>query len=452
MTRLGNLRDERKNILFFSEGWVPRLPANMGSSGGDRARLPGIGVGPTGQLGIGSNASGYSDLAWCDGQAMRFAMIDYDARFKNLLTMARQANVAFYPVDVAGLRTYQMPASQAGGVAEQEAYRAREVRRLDVLMELAENTDGRAVVNTNNLTEGVRAISDDLSAYYLLGYYTNNTAADGKYRRIEVKVKTPGVKVSARRGYFAPTEEMRRAEAAAAAKPVREATAVDAELERLGKLSSDARVFTSAKASATSLDVVVEMSAQELSSGNWKDGATFKIDVTARDEGGKPIAAEGRIEPGLRSGVVKIPFSAPSAAGWRLRVRVQSATGLLEDDITVSPSAPALIGEPIAYRAAPGPRAPIRAVADYKFYRTERIHVEWPVAKSLDERSARLLNRRGEPLPVPVTVTERADGDRIVVAADLVLGPLADADYVIELTGAAGGEKMQRLLAFRVVR
>ena len=452
MMRLGNLRDERKNILFISEGWVPRQAAPMGSGGGDRARLPGIGVGPTGQLGVGTNASGYSDLAWCDGQALRFANIDYDSRFRNLLTMARQSNVAFYPVDVAGLRTMQLPASQPGGVAAQEAYRASQVRKLDVLQELAINTDGRAVVNTNDLSEGVRAISDDLSAYYLLGYYTNNTAADGKYRRIEVKVKQPGVKVSARRGYFAPTEEMRKAEAAAAARPVRDTTAVDVELERLGKLSGDARVFTSAILSATSLDVVVEMSAQELSSGNWKDGAAFKIEVTSRDEGGKPIAAEGRIEPGLRSGMVKIPLAGSSAAGWRLRVRVQSATGLLEDDIVVSPSKPSLIGDAIAYRAAPGPRAPIRAVADYKFYRTERIHVEWPVTKSLDERSARLLNRRGEPLAVPVTVTERVDGDRIVVAADLVLGPLADADYVIELTGAAGGEKLQKLLAFRVVR
>jgi hypothetical protein len=91
-------------------------------------------------------------------------------------------------------------------------------------------------------------------------------------------------------------------------------------------------------------------------------------------------------------------------------------------------------------------------VADFKFFRTERMHVEWTLAKALDDRTARLLNRRGEPLAVPVALTERADGDRLVVAADLTLAPLADGDYVIEVTASSAGAKLQKLLAFRVVR
>ena len=69
------------------------------------------------------------------------------------------------------------------------------------------------------------------------------------------------------------------------------------------------------------------------------------------------------------------------------------------------------------FRANPGPRAPLRPVADFKFFRTERMHVEWAPTKPLDDRTARLLNRRGEPLAVPVALTERADGDRMVLAA-----------------------------------
>ncbi len=99
-----------------------------------------------------------------------------------------------------------------------------------------------------------------------------------------------------------------------------------------------------------------------------------------------------------------------------------------------------------------GPRSPLRPVADYKFSRTERLHAEWTLAKALDDRTARLLNRRGEPLAIPVTVTERPDGDRKVLAADVSLAPLADGDYVIEVSATAGSEKVQKLLAFRVVR
>ena len=85
-----------------------------------------------------------------------------------------------------------------------EEYRQALMDRLNMLQDLATATDGKAIVNTNDLTGAVRRISDDLSAYYLLGYYSNNTAADGMFRRIDVKVKSPGVKVSARRGYLGP--------------------------------------------------------------------------------------------------------------------------------------------------------------------------------------------------------------------------------------------------------
>jgi hypothetical protein len=104
------------------------------------------------------------------------------------------------------------------------------------------------------------------------------------------------------------------------------------------------------------------------------------------------------------------------------------------------------------FRATPSPRAPLRPVADYQFRRTERVHVEWPVARALDGRTARLLSRRGDALPVPVALTERADGDRTVLAADVQLAALAEGDYVIEIVATQGSEKVQRLLAFRVVR
>jgi len=111
-----------------------------------------------------------------------------------------------------------------------------------------------------------------------------------------------------------------------------------------------------------------------------------------------------------------------------------------------------LVGDGVLYRGRPAATSPLRPVADLQFRRTERLHAEWTPAGELDQRSARLLSRTGQPLPIPVAVTERDVAGRKVLAADLNLAPLAAGDYVIELTAGRGGTQTTRLLAFRVLQ
>ena len=68
---------------------------------------------------------------------------------------------------------------------------------------LADNTDGRAIVNRNDLAGGMKQIVRDTSAYYLLGYNSTQAPTDGKFHEIKVRVKRPGVQVRARKGYWA---------------------------------------------------------------------------------------------------------------------------------------------------------------------------------------------------------------------------------------------------------
>jgi hypothetical protein len=69
------------------------------------------------------------------------------------------------------------------------------------LISLAQETGGIAVVGNNDIAGGLTRIERDTSRYYVLGYVADPTNSPGKFRKIEVKVKRPGLTVRARRGY-----------------------------------------------------------------------------------------------------------------------------------------------------------------------------------------------------------------------------------------------------------
>jgi hypothetical protein len=73
----------------------------------------------------------------------------------------------------------------------------------DTLTSLAADTGGRAFTDTNDFGEAFARVQSDMSAYYLLAYSSSNPARDGRYRRIQVRVKRDGFKVEARSGYYA---------------------------------------------------------------------------------------------------------------------------------------------------------------------------------------------------------------------------------------------------------
>ena len=73
---------------------------------------------------------------------------------------------------------------------------------------LCRQTGGRVfmVTSLSELTTGFAQLEAELRAQYVLSYYSSNDARDGRFRRIEVRVKRPGVTVRARSGYYAPTQ------------------------------------------------------------------------------------------------------------------------------------------------------------------------------------------------------------------------------------------------------
>lgn len=73
---------------------------------------------------------------------------------------------------------------------------------------LAEQTGGRSIFvnNEKKLEEAFTQISEELRTQYVLGYYPTNRSKDGKFRKIEIKVKRNDAKVLARKGYYAPKQ------------------------------------------------------------------------------------------------------------------------------------------------------------------------------------------------------------------------------------------------------
>lgn len=68
---------------------------------------------------------------------------------------------------------------------------------------LAIDTGGMMIRNENNIGRALETIAEDAGTYYVIGYRPTNQAFDGKFRRIDVRVKRPDLRVRARRGYLA---------------------------------------------------------------------------------------------------------------------------------------------------------------------------------------------------------------------------------------------------------
>ena len=460
---LADIREERKALLLFSEGWVLYQPdpalALLGRQFSDPPRLVTIDGRPT----LSTTIPGLGD-AWCNNQLQAAASLDDARHMRNLIDLARQSNVAFYPVNPAGLTAgSDTPIAQQGNVTPSgrgadagAAMLNQEIDRLagrtTALMTLAENTDGVAAVNSNDLDVGIGRIVDDLSAYYVLGYYSTNTANDGKYRRIDVKVKQPGVVVAARHGYTAPSAaEMaaRRSIATSASAAATVTAGFDVALASLARLASSSDLFTRGVMRDGEMVVAVELAGPLLADPRWTTGAQIAATVSGAN-GDIVGSGQGRLVAGADSTELHVPLTTAGAGPWQVRVRVKSDADDRTDVADVPVDSGSLLGSPLLYRASPAGNAPLRPAASFGFRRTERVHIECPITRALDERQARLLDRAGHPVQAVLNVTERSTGDHSVLAIDLSLGSLGPGDYLLEITAGAGTTTDRKLIAIRI--
>jgi VWFA-related protein len=168
-------------------------------------------------------------------------------QYQYMIGVANKANITFYTVDPKGLVTYSQTGA-AGGTSTGDATGDKqdnsgtgvgqvssavgETRNLamnggvgevstsqaeaqetaengmrsnpeDWLRDLARQTGGVAIVNTNDYKAPFRIVMDEVRTYYEAAYDPSITALDGKFHKITVKIDRPGLDVHTRSGYFA---------------------------------------------------------------------------------------------------------------------------------------------------------------------------------------------------------------------------------------------------------
>jgi hypothetical protein len=237
------IRDGRTAVITVSDGWLLYGPDPSMSVPRPGDPLPGTpappGVGPGGRLmpRPTNGANGEVDRTECDKDRWALANLEDPKYLRDLFGEANRANVSFYTVDPRGLVAYD--SNIAGDNVPPVVDQANLTARHGGLQDLAVNTDGMYLLGSNDMRGQLRKVADDLTSYYLLGYYSTNPKLDGKFRTIKLRSKRPGVEVRARRGYLAATAaEVSKAKAASEVVIPEERAAVT---RALGTIETDTR-------------------------------------------------------------------------------------------------------------------------------------------------------------------------------------------------------------------
>ncbi len=142
--------------------------------------------------------------------------IDNQAQLHATVDAAIRAGVSFWPVDARGL-VAEAPLGDAtqgspgnAGMYSGTAAIANTTnfqQSQDTLYALAGDTGGKALFDNNDLTRGIVQAQESVSDYYVIGYYTSNTARNGHFRRVKISLnQNETAKLDYRQGYYADKE------------------------------------------------------------------------------------------------------------------------------------------------------------------------------------------------------------------------------------------------------
>lgn len=149
-----------------------------------------------------------------------------DWQVQSTVDIANRANVAIYIIDASGL-TGGAPTSGAlvassplAGISGENSMESRRRvgggesvfditrqeglnRQQDLLYKISEDTGGRFIKNTNDISVGLGRIDAEIRSRYTLAYRSTDQNFDGSFRKVKIEVRRPNTNVVARPGYYA---------------------------------------------------------------------------------------------------------------------------------------------------------------------------------------------------------------------------------------------------------
>lgn len=431
--RLRDLREERKAVLLLTAGWPYSDESTALNSGSD------------------------NETKACEDDRKALLRLNYKTMLRDVARSANRANVSFYPVNT------RRPAPEPKDMRAEARTRMRQSqnRTLDMVEDqfevLAKGTDGFAELKLKEMDGVADRIIGDTSSYYLLGYESTNTRQDSRFRAITVKVNRPGVTVRSRPGYGG--ENLRVVKIASDALPTR--PLLDSRLTA---------AFNGIQRFDASSSVLLRASAFSASDEGSNGGAMWLVgEFVLPQNQWTGSRAEILVTSEARTQVfsqmidmrgpnelfdVRVPESGtlpPGSYFVRIRLHPPKAAPLVihESPRVQLAAANQGLGEPVLWRRGPNVRAAYQRTADPRFRREERLRLEYPTDLE-GATTARILDKHGQPLTIPIELSERAGNDDETtrwVVADLSLLNMAPGEYAVEITQQA----KTQITAFRLV-
>src|SRR5256714_12653306 len=137
---------------------------------------------------------------------------DNQSALRATTAAAVKANVSIYSLDIRGLQAFPPGGeAQAASLHGQSAYSGQSVLNdlsgnaasQETLATLSSDTGGKAFFDSNDFGGVFSQVQKDSSAYYVLGFTSNNPLKDGRFRRLKVQVNRADLKLDFRAGYYA---------------------------------------------------------------------------------------------------------------------------------------------------------------------------------------------------------------------------------------------------------
>jgi VWFA-related protein len=473
IVHMGSLKEGRKALIVVSEGYSNALPPQMRNP---NAQFPGAGNPNAFNPGAGANDPNEDRYRF-------FSSVDLQSDLREVYDTANRNNVSIYAVDPRGLPGFEFDIDERVGSLQVDSQYLNAT--MNTLRELAENTDGRAIVNRNDLDVGMKQITRDSSAYYLIGYNSSQSPADGKFHEIKVRVKRPGIQVRARKGYWALTAaETARATAPPKPGPPKAVEDALAAVNRPARASVVRTWIGTARGENGKTRVTFVWEPAPKTPGDTaasRGGEPSRVSLMAVGPDGSPYF-RGRVpeivlaaaSPGAAASAATAATTAPRGSSrvvfdvppgkMQLRVSVEGTGSQVIDsdvrEITVPDlsSAQTVFGTPKVFRARTAreyqqlktdPDAV--PLAAREFSRMDRLLIRVPAygpGGSTPALSVHMLNRAGQPMSELTATPAITAGEQQI---DLPIAGLAPGEYVVEISASGEGGDAKELLGFRVV-